>query len=94
MCIRDSGTVNGHSVATDSFTVTGDGTRTFAISASSGNTVAASGGATMPFSLSVPATATLAAGSATVRVGGTLTVANNQAAGAYTGSYTLTVSYQ
>lgn len=90
----DVGTVNGSSVATDAFTVTGDGTRTFAISASSSNTVAASGGATMPFSLSVPATATLAAGSATVRVGGTLTVANNQAAGAYTGSYTLTVSYQ
>ena len=74
--------------------MTGDGTRTFAISATSSNSVATTGGATMPFALSVPATATLAAGTATVRIGGTLTVGNNQAVGAYTGSYTLTVTYQ
>ncbi|MBC2668637.1 DUF4402 domain-containing protein [Novosphingobium piscinae] len=93
----DVGLVTGGTVTADAFTVLGSGSRTFTIATSTGNTVRTSGPtpATMALALSVPATGTLsAAGSFALRVGGTLTVAAGQAAGAYTGSYTVTVTYQ
>lgn len=90
----DVGTVTGATAAADAFTVTGSSSRTFTISTSSGITVS-NGAATMALALSAPATGTLSgAGSYTLRVGGTLTVASAQAPGAYTGTYTVTVTYQ
>jgi len=90
----DVGLLTGGTVAADSFAVSGAGSRAFNIATSTGNTVT-SGAASMALTLSAPANATLSAGGAyTLRVGGTLTVAANQAAGAYTGSYTVTVTYQ
>ena len=92
----DVGTVNGNANSADQFTVTGDGTRSFNITTSTGNQVSTGGAtpATMAFAVATPASAALVAGAYTLNVGGTLTVANNQAAGAYTGSYTVTVTYQ
>jgi hypothetical protein len=92
----DIGLVAGNAVSRDSFTISGDTTRGFAITTSSGNTVSKGGAtpATMAFSLSTPATATLVAGSYTLPVGGTLIVGNAQSPGAYTGTYTVTVTYQ
>lgn len=89
--------VSGNSNAADRFSVTGDGGRQFNITASSGNKVSTGGtsSSTMPFSLNIPGSATLStAGAYTLNVGGTLTVSSGQAAGAYTGSYTVTVAYQ
>jgi hypothetical protein len=76
--------------------VTGDTARAFNISASSGNTVTTGGAtpSTMAFTVSTPASASLAAGTYALGVGGTLTVGSAQAAGSYTGSYTVTVTYQ
>jgi hypothetical protein len=89
----DIGTVSGNAYAADGFTVTGDTARAFNISASGSNTVS-NGTTTMAFTISAPASATLAAGTFALNIGGTLTVASAQAAGSYTGSYTLTVTYQ
>lgn len=72
----------------DTFTVTGDANRDFNIVA--GNEVMAG----MSFTTDVATTGSLdASGLATVSVGGTLTVAANQAAGTYNGTYDVTVSY-
>jgi hypothetical protein len=92
----DVGTVNGNTNAADSFAVVGDGTRSFNITTSTGNQVSTGGAtpSTMAFAVSTPASAALVAGAYTLNVGGTLTVASAQAAGAYTGSYTVTVTYQ
>lgn len=92
----DVGTVTGNTNAADAFSVTGDGTRAFNISASSSNSVSTGGAtpSTMAFTLTTPASASLAAGAYTLNVGGTLTVGSAQAAGAYTGTYTVTVTYQ
>jgi Mat/Ecp fimbriae major subunit len=54
-----------------------------------------SGANTMTATLSgTPASLTLAAGANAVAVGGSLAVAGNQAAGSYSGSFTVTVNYQ
>lgn len=92
----DIGTVAGSSVSADSFTITGDTTRAFTFTGSSANIVSmgSPAAASMSFSLSMPAAATLASGTYTLRVGGTLNVAANQSPGAYSGSYTVTVTYQ
>jgi len=92
----DVGTVSGNANAADAFTVTGDTARAFSIAASSGNTVTTGGAtpSTMAFSLNTPASASLAAGTYTLNVGGTLTVGSAQTVGSYTGSYTMTVTYQ
>ena len=90
----DVGPLSGTTATADAFTVIGSNLRAFTISTSTGNTVS-NGTATMALVLSAPTTGTLsAAGSFTLRVGGTLTVAAAQAPGAYTGSYTVTVTYQ
>ena len=92
----DVALVAGGTVAADAFTVTGSAARAFNITTSTGNTVSTGGAtpATMALALSAPTTGTLTGGTFALRVGGTLTVAANQAAGAYTGSYTVTVTYQ
>lgn len=93
----DIGLVTGGTVSADAFTISGGPSRTFTLSASTGNFVTSSVSATakMPLAVSIPTSGTLsAAGTFALNVGGTLTVAANQAAGAYTGTYTVTVTYQ
>lgn len=90
----DVGFVPGSVVAADAFSLTGDYNRNFAIATGSG-TVTNAGGATMPFTTTASAaTGTLdATGNAAFTVGGTLTVAAQQAVGVYNGSYNATVTY-
>ena len=92
----DVGTVAGNTNSNDAFTVNGDTTRAFNITASASNTVSTGGAtpSTMAFVVSAPASASLTAGTYALKVGGTLTVGSAQAAGSYTGSYTMTVTYQ
>lgn len=93
----DVGLVTGSAASADAFTVTGTANRAFNIASSTGNTVSSGGAtpATMAFTVSTGASGTLnAAGSYALAVGGTLNVASGQAPGAYTGSYTVTVTYQ
>jgi hypothetical protein len=76
----------------DAFTVAGQSGRTFTITPTGGSV--SNGSATMAFTVSAAGTGTLdSSGSAPVAVGGTLTVGGNQAAGVYTGSYSVTVAY-
>ncbi len=81
-----------------SFTVSGSANRVIRISVTPGSTVLTNGtGGTMTvntFRLNGSANRRLsAAGSATIRVGARLNVAANQADGAYTGTFNLTVDY-
>jgi len=84
--------VAGSSETADSFTVTGDANRGFSISA--GNGSVSNGTDSMSFVTDVLASDTLdGTGTATVSVGGTLTVAGTESTGLYTGSYSVTVDY-
>lgn len=74
------------------FSVTGTGNSTFAITYPSAFNIT-SGANSMSVTVAGPATGTLSSGSATINVGGTVTVGANQAAGSYTGTYTMTVEY-
>ena len=73
-------------------TVTGTGSSTFAVTYP-GSFNVTSGANTMGVVVSGAATGTLAGGTVSLPVGGTLTVGANQIAGSYTGSYTMTVEY-
>jgi len=84
--------VSGNTNAADAFNVTGEGSRAFNISTTSGTV--SNGSVTMAFTTSAPASGTLASGAASFSVGGSLTVAAGQATGTYTGSYNATVVYQ
>ena len=86
--------ISGATTAADGFTVGGDANRVFDIT-TTGGTVK-NGAISMSFTTSAAATSgTLsAAGAATFAVGGTLTVVGTEAAGAYTGTYTATVTYE
>ncbi len=84
--------VTGAAFSAASFTVTGTGSSTFAVTYP-GTFNVVSGANTMGVVVNGAATGTLAGGTLSLPVGGTLTVAANQAAGAYTGSYTMTVEY-
>jgi hypothetical protein len=76
-----------------SFTVTGNANSTFAIT-NPGTFNVTSGANTMAVSLSgLATTGALVAGSATILVPGVLTVGASQAAGNYTGTYTMAVEY-
>ncbi|MFC3099897.1 DUF4402 domain-containing protein [Altererythrobacter lauratis] len=78
--------------AADSFTVAGDAGRRFSIVTGAGTVT--SGGNTMDFTTDARANHTLdSSGAASFTVGGTLTVGANQPAGVYTGSYSVTVTY-
>ncbi len=86
--------LTGSTSSADSFTVSGDAGRTFDIV--TGNGTVTSGANSMSFTTSPSAaTGTLNAtsGDASFTVGGVLSVAANQAAGSYTGSYTATATY-
>lgn len=84
-----SGSVN----TADSFTVAGDANRSFTISATGGSV--SNGTETMTFTTAVSsASDTLDTnGDGSFTVGGTLTVAADQVAGDYTGTYDATVAY-
>lgn len=89
----DVGLVPGSTSSADAFTVAGESGRSFSI-ATTGGTVT-SGSASMSFTTSPSATsATLgSSGTASFSVGGTLTVSGTAVAGAYTGTYSATVTY-
>lgn len=76
-----------------SFTVTGTGSATFGVTYPASFNVTNGTGGTMPVTVTGAATGTLVSGTVALPVGGTITVAANQAAGAYTGTYTMTVEY-
>ena len=78
-----------------SFTVTGEGTNTYAITLPTGATIS-SGSNSMTvgsFTSNPSGTGVLSAGAQTLLVGGTLTVASGQAPGNYTGSFSVLVEY-
>lgn len=74
------------------FTVTGTGASTFAITYPGSFNVTGPGTA-MPVTVVGAATGTLSGGSLVLPVGGTLTVGAAQLAGAYTGTYIMKVEY-
>ena len=86
-------------VSAASFTVSGDGSRTYDITLPNSTTLTHSSGAgtgTMTvntFTSNPSATGTLSSGSQSVSVGATLNVAAAQAPGVYTGSFDVTVNY-
>lgn len=91
-----SGDANVDLLSTDTgnagqFTITGEGTS--AISASIPGINLTGAGDNMPATFTNDAPANLTGGAATINVGGALTVGANQAAGSYTGTFTLTVAY-
>jgi spore coat protein U-like protein len=90
------GTVLVTSVAGNSgvYAVTGEGALTYAITNPTATTLTGDGAAmAVTFTTSPSGTGALTAGAQTLYVGGTLTVGAVQTAGAYTGSYTVTVEY-
>ena len=89
----DVSIVPGSTTTADSFTVAGDASRSFSVT-TSGGTVA-SGGTSLSFTTTPSAAAgTLSAGgAASFTVGGTLTVTGTAPTGAYSGTYTATVTY-
>lgn len=84
-------------VSAASFTVTGEGSRTFAITLPSSTTLTRqSGTETMTvnnFNSDPSGTGTLAGGTRTVNVGATLNVSVDQTPGTYKGSFDVTVNY-
>ena len=84
--------VTGGAPAADAFKVAGDTNRTFAITTT--NSTVANGATTMAFTTTPSAaTGTLVAGAATFTVGGTLTALGTEGAGTYSGTYSVTVTY-
>jgi hypothetical protein len=85
--------VPGSSNSADAFTVTGDASRSFSISTGSGSVT--DGTTSIGFTTAASAaTGTLSAGgTASFSVGGELTLAGTEAAGAYAGTYSATVTY-
>lgn len=93
-----SGVANVGTVAAspDSFTVSGEASRSVAITAAPAGTLAGpTGSVPMAYTVNMSAapTSTGTTGSANFKVGGTLTVGVAQAVGSYTGSYVLTATY-
>lgn len=82
----------GGTVGAGTFTVTGTGSATFAVTYPPSFNVT-SGSDTMAVVVNGAATGTLSGGTVSLPVGGTLTVGAAQAAGSYTGTYTMTVEY-
>jgi hypothetical protein len=79
-----------------SFSLTGQGAATYAITLELGSITVTSGSDTMTvsgFSSSPTPTGALVAGVGTLKVGGTLNMAAGQAAGDYKGSFNVTVNY-
>ncbi|NBC36914.1 DUF4402 domain-containing protein [Novosphingobium sp. FSY-8] len=85
--------VPGSTTTADAFSLSGDPSRSYAVSTTAGSV--SNGSKTMPFTTQPSANtgALNSAGSGSFTVGGTLTVAGNETAGSYTGSYSATVTY-
>jgi len=84
--------VTGGAPAADAFKVAGDSNRTFTITTT--NSTVANGAVTMAFTTTPSAaTGTLVAGAANFTVGGTLTAVGTEGPGTYSGSYSVTVTY-
>lgn len=85
--------VSGNTNSADAFAVTGEASRSFAITTTAGSV--SKGSVSMAFTTVPSATAlTLSStGTATFTVGGTLTVAGTETAGNYSGTYNATVTY-
>ena len=83
----------GSTPSADQLTVAGDASRAFAITTTGGNI--SSGATNLAFTTTASAASgTLTAGgTASFTVGGTLTVPGTAPAGAYTGTYSATVTY-
>jgi len=86
--------VPGSTTAADSFSVTGDPQRNFGISTTGGT--AGAGATTMAFSTTPSATSGIinSSGNFSITVGGVLTSAGTEGPGSYSGTYTVTVTYQ
>ena len=87
----------GTPAAAAAFTVNGQGTLAYAITLPSAAVTLTSGADSMSVDtfVSTPSgSGALAAGTQTVNVGATLHVGASQAAGSYTGTYSVTVAYQ
>ena len=85
--------VPGSTVSADTFSVRGDTGRSIAVSTTGG---AVGAGASFMAFTTTPSASTVtlnSSGAATVTVGGTLTVPGNLAGGSYSGSYSVTVTY-
>lgn len=88
----DVGFVPGSTSSADAFSVTGDASRSFAITTTGGSVT---GPGTMNFTTTASASSGLlsASGVASFKVGGTLNVPATATAGVYTGTYSATVTY-
>jgi hypothetical protein len=77
------------------FSLAGDTTATYAITLPSTATLTGAGApmTISAFTSNPSGTGTLVAGAGTVSIGGTLAVAASQAAGSYTGSFSVTMNY-
>lgn len=85
--------VPGSAVSADAFAVTGDNARNFSIATT--NSTIAFGGKTIAFTTTPTALTgtTSATGTATFKVGGTLTLIGTETPGNYVGTYNATVTY-
>lgn len=75
------------------FAVTGEGTSTFSTTVDATVTMNGPSSATMSSTLVENAPTALTGGTAAINVGGVLSVGANQTAGAYTGTFNITVAY-
>jgi len=90
----DGAGIAGGAPAAGQFTVTGFGTLTYAVSYTGGNlTGPGANMAVSGFTDSIGGAGALAGGTETFTVGADLAVGINQTAGAYSGTYTVTVNY-
>lgn len=86
--------LSGGTAAAGAFTVTGGTGATYALTLPASDVTLTSGGDTMTAgSFTSNSSGTLTGGSESFGVGATLNVGISQAAGTYTGSYTVTVNY-
>ena len=85
-------TALGGTVAAGEFTVTGASGATYSVTID--GSVTLSGPGTMTATLTNDGGGSLTGGTDTFNVGGTLSVGANQAAGSYTGTYSVAVNYQ
>jgi len=85
--------VPGSTNSADAFTVTGDASRSFSITTGAGTV--SNGTDTINFTTSASASSSTLSGTGTgsFTVGGSMTLAGTESAGAYTGSYSATVTY-
>lgn len=89
----DVGFVPGSTTSADAFSLIGDASRSFSISTTGGSVSQGASSMTFTTTPSAATGTTSATGTANFTVGGTLTVVSTATAGAYTGTYNATVTY-